>query len=93
MTTQNEQVIYVIDGDTFRTANRSNSVRLADVYAPEKGEFGAVEATKALIRLIGGKTVSIKTVGRSHGRAVAELWIGSLSVNAAMREEIRKINL
>ena len=86
---RNERVTRIVDGDTFRTSIRRNSVRLADVYAPEKGQRGAVMATKALRRLIGGKIVSIQTVGRSYGRAVAEVWVDGRSVNAIMRKVIR----
>lgn len=86
---RNERVTRVIDGDTFRTSIRHNPVRLADVYAPEKGQGGAVMATNALRRLIGGKIVSIQVVGRSYGRAVAEVWIDGLSVNAIMRKVIK----
>ena len=87
---RNERVTRVIDGDTFRTAVRRNSVRLADVYAPEKRQPGAATATNALKRLIQGKIVSIETVGRSYRRAVAEVWVDGLWVNAAMRKVIKK---
>ena len=57
-----EKVTKVIDGDTFKTASRKNSIRLANVDAPEKREPGSVKATKALSKLIGGEEVRIDTV-------------------------------
>lgn len=87
---RNERVTRIIDGDTFETASRQNSVRLANVNAPEKGQPGAVAATNALRRLIGGKTVSIETVGRSYRRAVAYVWIDGRPVNTIMRKIIKK---
>lgn len=59
-----EKVTRVIDGDTFETASRKNSVRLANVDAPEKGQAGAAKATAALRNLIQGKEVVIDTVAR-----------------------------
>lgn len=88
---RNEKVTRVIDGDTFKTSIRRNSVRLANVYAPERRRPGAAAATNALRSLIGGKIVRIQTIGRSYGRAVAEVWIDGRSVNAIMRKIIRKI--
>ena len=37
---QEEKVTRIIDGDTFRTADRAEAVRLANVDAPERGEPG-----------------------------------------------------
>lgn len=36
-----EKVTRVIDGDTFETNRRKNSIRLAGYDAPEKGKKGA----------------------------------------------------
>jgi len=36
-----EKVIKIIDGDTFKTASRKKSVRIANVDAPEKGKPGS----------------------------------------------------
>ena len=86
-----EKVTRVIDGDTFRTASRKNSVRLANVDAPEKGQRGGAGATKALRNLIGAETVSIETVARdTYGRSVANVKIGRKSVNKAMKEKLGK---
>lgn len=86
-----EKVTRVIDGDTFKTARRKHSVRLANVDAPEKGKPGAVAATKKLTGLIGGKTVSIETVARdTYGRSIANVKSGRKSVNKAMRTKSKK---
>ena len=60
MTTYTEKVTRVIDGDTFETANRKESVRLANVNAPETKKPGGPQATAALKKLIHGKMVVIE---------------------------------
>ena len=86
-----EKVTRVIDGDTFQTASRKRSIRLANVDAPEKGERGGAAATKALRDLIGGASVSVDTVARDkYGRSVANVKVGRRSVNKAMRDKVGK---
>jgi len=86
-----EKVTYVIDGDTFKTANRKHFVRLANVDAPEKGQRGAVAAMQALKQLIQGKDVTIDTKVRdTYGRSVANVKVKGKSVNAAMRRKTGK---
>jgi endonuclease YncB( thermonuclease family) len=86
-----ERVTRVIDGDTFETANRKRSIRLANVDAPEKGKKGGAKATQSLRNLIAGETVSVETVARDkYGRSVAKVKVGRKSVNKAMRERTRK---
>jgi len=81
-----EKVQKVVDGDTFTTESRKNSVRLADVDAPEKGEPGAEAARRKLANLIAKKVVSIETVARdTYGRSVAKVKVGRRSVNKAMQ--------
>lgn len=81
-----EVVTKVIDGDTFKTASRTRPIRLANVDTPERGCSGSVIAKKALERQILGKTVSINTVARdTYNRAVANVKVGSKSVNKAMK--------
>lgn len=81
-----EKVTRVIDGDTFETASRKNSVRLANVDAPEKGQPGAAVATQKLRSLIGGKEVRIDTVARDkYRRSVADVYLGRESVNKKIR--------
>ncbi len=86
-----ERVKSVIDGDTFKTASRKHSVRLANVDAPEKGQPGAVKATNELRKMIQGKEVVINTKARDkYGRSVADVKVGRKSVNRAMRERLSK---
>jgi len=82
-----EKVIRVIDGDTFKTSSRKNSVRLASVDTPEKKQRGYNKAKQALSKMIQGQTVSIDTKARDkYGRAVANVKLGSKSVNNAMKK-------
>ena len=83
-----EKVTRVIDGDTFITGSRKNSVRLANVNAPEKGSPGGATATRALRELIQSEEVVIDTVARDkYGRSVANVKIGNRSVNTAMKRK------
>ena len=85
---RNERVTDVTDGDTFKTGSRKNSIRLANVNAPEKGSPGASKATQALREIINGEMVSIEIVARDkYGRSVATVKVGNRSVNAAMRRK------
>ena len=86
--TPRETVTDVIDGDTFKTASRPvNSVRLANVNAPEKGEPGYGAAKRELKRLIGGKLVTVERVATDkYGRTVAKVHVGEESVNKNMRD-------
>ena len=59
-----ERVTRVIDGDTFMTDKRKRAVRLANVDAPEKGERGAVAATRRLTAMVAGKEVTVMPVAR-----------------------------
>ena len=86
-----ERVTRVIDGDTFKTANRKNPVRLANVNAPEKGKPGAAKATAGLKKMIQGKEVLVNTVARDkYGRSVANVKTEGKSVNKAMRDKLKK---
>ena len=86
-----EKVTRVIDGDTFETASRKRSVRLANVAAPEKGQKGGATATSALRNLVQGQEVTIDTVSRDkYGRSVANVKVGRKSVNKAMRDKLKK---
>lgn len=89
--TRKEKVTRVIDGDTLKTASRKNSVRLANVNAPEKNQRGGKSATEALKKMVLGKTVSIDTVARDkYGRSVANVKVGHKSVNKAMNNKLKK---
>ncbi len=77
----------VIDGDTF-TTERGDTIRLANVDAPEKGQRGAPQARKDLVKLISRKPVTIDTVARDkYGRKVANVKVVNKSVNNAMRKK------
>ena len=81
----------VIDGDTFETASRKRSVRLANVNAPEKNQRGGTAATNALKSLIQGKEVTVDTKARDvYGRTVANVKAGGKSVNQAMNRKLKK---
>ena len=80
------KVTKVIDGDTFRIRG-GRSIRLANVSAPELGTKGGVKARNELRNVIGGKTISYKTVAKSYGRAVANVKISGKSVNQVMRNK------
>ena len=81
-----ETVTRVIDGDTFETGSRKHPVRLANVDTPERGQPGFAAAKQKLQELIGGEQVTVDTVGRSYGRAVANVKVGRKSVNTAMKK-------
>ncbi len=86
-----ETVTRVIDGDTFKTSSRKNSIRLADVDAPEVGQKNGAKATRDLKSLIAGETVTIDTVARDkYGRSVANVKVGRQSVNKAMHDKISR---
>lgn len=81
-----EKVARIIDGDTFCTSSRKNSIRLANVDTPEKNPAGYAPAKKALAKLIQDMIVTVDTKARDkYGRAVANVKIGSKSVNNAMK--------
>jgi len=86
-----ETVTKVIDGDTFKTASRKHSIRLANVDAPEKGRPGSTKAKQELANLIEGQKVEVDTVARDpYRRAVAKVKVGGKSVNAAMNRKLKK---
>jgi endonuclease YncB( thermonuclease family) len=70
------KVVEVIDGDTFRISNRkgrSSYIRVANIDAPEKGQFGYSQAKRSLSQKILNRTMTIKPVGKSYGRTVAKI--------------------
>lgn len=85
MSTYVAYVTKVVDGDTFRTSNRT--IRLAGINAPESGTVQGQRATAYLRQLIEGQQVTIKTVATDvYGRSVADVWRYSdrLYINQAM---------
>lgn len=66
----------VIDGDTFKVRRRvrgTQFIRIAGIHAPERGERGYL-ATKKKLSRIEGKEVTIKPIGKSYGRVVANVF-------------------
>lgn len=91
MARRRERVTRVIDGDTFETAVRTRPVRLARVNAPEKRQPGYQAAKRRLEQLIGRQLVEVEVVARdTYGRPVANVRVDGRSVNAAMREAVRR---
>ena len=80
----------VIDGDTFVVSRRignSNVVRLSNVNAPEKRDYGGRKATNVLRGMIGGRQVSVSPVGRSYGRVVAKVTQNRRNINKRMKSK------
>ena len=78
-------VTSVIDGDTFRTLTQT--VRLANVNAPESDTTEGRRSTAYLRRLIEGKQVRIKSVTTDiYDRVVAHVWLDpdGLYINDAL---------
>jgi len=76
------EVKEIIDGDTFRTANK---IRLARVYAPEINTVDGQKAKIKLAELISGKEITYEQVGTSYDRLVAEVWLNRQNINDAMK--------
>lgn len=62
----------VKDGDTFK-GPREQYYRLAEVYAPERGERGYKKAKETLKDIIEGEQVYIREVGKSYNRPVVKV--------------------
>ncbi len=78
-------VTSVIDGDTFKASTQT--IRLANINAPESNTPQGQSATAYLKFLIEGKRVRIKPVAIDlYGRAVSHVWRASdgLYVNRRM---------
>jgi len=83
-------VVDVIDGDTFTVVG--DTIRLADVDAPELDQPNGVRAKRRLQELIEGKDVEYEEQARDvYGRLVAQVWVGHVDVNATMRTFLRGI--
>lgn len=73
--TVRRKVQEIIDGDTFRVSRRvedSQYIRIAGLNAPEKGQIG-YNAAKRILGKMKGEVVTIKPVGKSYDRTVAEV--------------------
>jgi len=77
MKSSRRKVKRIIDGDTFEIHHPlqgTNRVRIAGLHAPEKNTQAGKRATNSIRNKIGGRTVTIKPVGRSYGRIVAKVY-------------------
>lgn len=91
MAKRKETVMRVIDGDTFLTASRKRSVRLAGVDAPERGTRRGARATQQLRKMIQGKKVVVHTIGRDmFGRTIAHVKVTGKSVNKTVKNRLSK---
>ena len=84
-------VTKIADGDTFSCKDKYHNfikVRIADIDAPEIGQFYGNKAKKALNRLIYRKNVHL-TDERfdKYGRIVATVYVGNTNVNLEMIEK------
>lgn len=80
----------MVDGDTFaaRVGTRMVKVRVADIDAPEDGQDGGEEATRALAELLGRDPITLVERGTDrHGRTLARVRAGEVDVSAAMVSE------
>lgn len=78
-------VTFVIDGDTFKTSNQT--IRLANINAPESNTLEGQRSAEYLKCLIEGKQVRIKSVATDvYRRVIAHVWRGSddLYINKEM---------
>ena len=87
-----EYVTRVIDGDTFTGHPDKTNVRLEGVNAPELHQPNGEKAKGYLQRLIGQKHVTIETKATDrYGRRIAQVWVGQVNVNQAMRDYLKTI--
>jgi endonuclease YncB( thermonuclease family) len=84
------KVDWVTDGDTFNITS-GETIRLADVNAPEYNEPGFSEAKEFMINLLHGKTVYLdidnKTTYDPYGRLVCVVYV---DYNATHYENVNK---
>ena len=83
-TIRGEKVIEVIDGDTYRIANKQ-TIRLYSIDAPEEGRCMGKEAKEKLTALILGKRVVLKNL-RAGGfnRVMGYTYVNGVSVEQEM---------
>ena len=86
-------VIEIVDGDTFKVSPNwewtmkdgskatGDTVRIANLNAPEKGTQDGAKATTALSKIISGKTVDLKNaVNLSYGRVVCDVYLNGSNI-------------
>ena len=77
----------IIDGDTFvmsSSIQNLSKIRLADVNAKPISTIAGRRAKDLLKQILGRRSVLIKPVSISYDRLVAEVYIGTKSVNQIM---------
>lgn len=82
------KVAYVIDGDTvifYDDNNKKNSVRLAEIDAPEKLQRYGFESKEFLSKMINKKIVTIQYDKKDrYGRIIGKIYIDGNYVNQKM---------
>lgn len=81
------RVTDVHDGDTIKVNLSSGpiSVRLHGVDAPELKQTHGEQSRRALLKLVGAKTVDLDPTGQSsYDRMVAIVYVGDINVNEAL---------
>jgi len=90
---QKVEVMEVLDGDTFATAD-SLAVRMIGIDAPNRGELGYEEAKEYLKSLIGKETVELEYdyyQDDKFGRILAYVW-EDCSTQAGCQQGRRMVN-
>lgn len=83
----------VIDGDSFtiqKPIQEFNKIRIEGIDTPEVGQPYYKKAKRRLAGKIGGKTVTIKPVGQSYDRLVAEVYCDRQNLTRWMQERMYK---
>lgn len=73
----------IVDGDTLRCADGTR-VRLWGVNSPERHEPAGPAATRAVARIIGGRTIRCERKGKSYERIVARCTVNGRDIAAEM---------
>ena len=80
MSRYDAHVTRVIDGDTFKTRNRT--IRIAGIDAPESNTISGINATNHLKSLIEYKDITYQEKGKGYyGRTLADVWRKSDGLN------------
>jgi len=79
-------VNYVIDGDTLVTDD-NETLRLARIDTPEKGQDGAKKATERLRELTKGNTCFIDQGEGYYDRTIAEIKANGTNVSDALLDD------
>lgn len=81
------RVIKVVDGDTLILRN-NQTIRLANLNAPDLQYCGGIEAKKRLEQLVLNKIINFESIGKdSFKRTVALVYINKILVNEIVLKE------